>query len=71
MRSSTLPVALALVDDYHFADVSVWRDATKAIGPTGALSVFRVHVEYECDLLAGEDLRNVQVSANQSTAPDG
>lgn len=64
LRSSSLPIVLALVDDYHFADLGAWKDATKTVVMSEALSVFRVHGEYHCDLLRGKDLREWRVPAN-------
>ena len=71
VRSSRMPVALALVDDYHFAALETWREVAQATGPTKAHCLFRVHGEYECDLLAGEDLRELKVPANPAAEPGG
>lgn len=71
ISSSRMPIALALVDDYHFAALEVWREVAQAIGTTKARCLFRVHGEYECDLLAGEDLRELNVPANPAPEPGG
>jgi hypothetical protein len=71
VRTSTMPIALALVDDFHLAGLEVWREVAQNAGMTKALCLFRVHGEYECDLLAGEDLRELNRPGNPAAEPGG